>query len=127
MNPFTRFLRSRLRGEPPGLRAFIEHWDALESLVINTYRAGVADAETERVYAELRAWLAEHYADWAPRLAPFWPKTLEAGAPPPADPFHRLFAPPSAAAFVGNRAAMQTLPAAREALNRYILTLRAGL
>ena len=123
MNPFTRFLRSQRRITPADLEAFIERWDRLESLIINVYRAGVVDAETERVYADLRAWLAEHYRDWAASLAPFWRASREGGAAPASDPFSRLLAPASAAWFIDNRPAMQALPAAREALNRYLLSL----
>lgn len=108
---------------PPDLNAFIERWDQLESLVINTYRSGVVTAETETVYGELRAWLAAHYTRWADALAPFWQTAREGGALPTSDPFARLFAAPSATAFIDNRPAMQALPAAREALNAYLLSL----
>jgi ABC-type glycerol-3-phosphate transport system substrate-binding protein len=127
MNPFTRFLRSRQSSAPAELDEFVTRWDALESLVINTYRAGRADAETEAAYAEIRTWLTRHYPAWVEILAPFWREALEAGKPPATDPFARLFAPATASAFVGNRALMQALPAAREALNRYLLTLAPGL
>jgi hypothetical protein len=127
MNPFTRFLRSRQPDAPAALDEFVERWDALESLVINTYRAGQADSDTEQAYADLRAWLTRRYPAWADTLAPFWREAREAGAPPPSDPFVRLFTPATASAFVGNRALMQALPAAREALNRYLLTLAPGL
>ncbi|MCW5853572.1 MAG: hypothetical protein KIT87_26135 [Anaerolineae bacterium] len=123
MNPFTRFLRSQRRTTPADLEVFIERWDRLESLIINVYRRGSVDAETEAVYADLRAWLAEHYRDWAVSLEPFWRASREGGAPPPSDPFARLLAPTSARWFIHNRPAMQALPAAREALNRYLLSL----
>ena len=123
MNPFTRFLRSQRRNTPAELAVFIERWDRLESLVINVYRRGGVDAETEAVYADLRAWLAEHYRDWAAGLEPFWRASREGGAAPVSDPFRRLLAPASAAWFIDNRPAMQALPAAREALNRYLLSL----
>ena len=68
MNPFTRFLRSQRRTTPADLEAFIERWDRLESLIINVYRAGVVDAETERVYADLRAWLAPLDLRYGPEI-----------------------------------------------------------
>ena len=123
MNPFTRFLRSQRRMTPADLELFIERWDRLESLIINVYRRGAVDAETERVYTDLRAWLAEHYRDWAASLEPFWRASREGRAAPASDPFARLLAPAAAAAFIDNRPAMQALPAAREALNRYLLSL----
>ena len=65
MNPFTRFLRSQRRTTPADLEEFILRWDALESLIINVYRAGAVDAEAEAAYGELRTWLQAHYRDWA--------------------------------------------------------------
>lgn len=124
MNPFTRFLRSQeRRAEPAGFATFVEAWDALEALVIHVYRAGSADAATEAAYRQLKSFLVSAYPHWAATLAPYWRDALEAGQPVPADPFARLLATPSATVFVGNFAAMQTLPPAREAINRYLLTL----
>lgn len=125
MNPFTRFLRSQeTQPEPAGFDAFVDAWDQLEALVIHVYRTGVADAEIEAVYHDLRQRLVAEYPRWAAALAPYWQAALEGGQPAPSDPFLRLLAHAAAAGFVGNRAAMKTLPPAREAINRYLLTLR---
>ena len=43
-----------------------------------------------------------------------------------ADPFETLTALPRAADLIDNRRAMQLLPAAREALNRWLLTMGGG-
>ena len=124
MNPFTRFIRAQSSARiPTHVLAFVDHWDRLEALVINTYRQNTVDEETEGVYAELRAWLQKHYPAIAPALAGYWRNAREAGALPASDPFERLFAPESAWAFVGTRAYMQALPPAREAINTYLMTL----
>ncbi|MFN8473089.1 MAG: hypothetical protein U0822_12950 [Anaerolineae bacterium] len=124
MNPFTRYIRTQRADRiPSDVRAFVDRWDRLEALVINVYRAGQADEETEKAYAELRAWLQPHYPAFAPLVAPYWRNAREAGNLPASDPFERLFAPESASAFAGTRTYMQALPPAREAINTYLLTL----
>ncbi|MFN8483874.1 MAG: hypothetical protein U0768_12615 [Anaerolineae bacterium] len=124
MNPYTRFIRAQSETRiPTNVRAFVDHWDRLEALVINVYRQNGADEETEGVYADLRAWLQAHYGAIAPLVAPYWRNAREAGALPASDPFERLFAPESAAAFAGTRVYMQALPPAREAINTYLLTV----
>lgn len=128
-NPFTRALRRRrvpARDPVAGaLDSFIEHWDALEALVIAVYRAGRADAADEAAWARLRAWLGRHYPDLEPALAAQWPGLRSGGRPLAEDPFRALIAIPRATALVGNRPALELLPAAREALNRHLLA-RAG-
>jgi hypothetical protein len=52
-----------------------------------------------------------------------WRQTSRGGKPCEDDPFAFLLTPESAAGFVGSWAHMQALPAAREALNRLVLTL----
>jgi hypothetical protein len=123
-NPFSKFLLSLLPANRQAqVDALIDCWDALESLVIRVYQQGyVAPADMEE-YAELRSWLQAHYPVHEATLRRHWPATLEAGHPPASDPFVRLFTPTSAEAFVGNWPALQALPAAREALNRYLLEL----
>lgn len=126
MNPFTRFLRAQESGsEPIDFSAFVDRWDMLEALVIQVYRSGRAGLDVEAVYQALRAELAGDYSRWAAALAPYWQAALAGGAPPASDPFARLLAAEAAAIFVGNRAALKALPPAREAINRYLLTLRA--
>lgn len=122
-NPFSRALFGWL---PPRARgadraAFLEHWDALEALVIAVYRAGAARPPDEADYAAIAGWFAEAYPRFRTALAAHWPATRAAGEPVTSDPFAALLGRPSAAAFVGDWAAMQQLPAAREALNRWLL------
>lgn len=124
-NLFSQFLRSLLPADRQvQVEAFVERWDALEELVIRVYQQGEATPADEAVYAELKQWFEVHYPELAGPLRRHWPETTEAGHRPTTDPFQRLFSPESATVFVDNWPAMQALPAAREALNRYLLELR---
>ena len=124
-NPFTRFLRSlRRNANQPDIESFVAWWDVVEAIVVDVNKRGHATNEERTAYAEARAILLADYPQmWAPRFAPHWPKTLEAGHTPPSDPFPRILAPNTADGFVKNWPAMQALAAARETLNCYILTL----
>ncbi|MGH2543421.1 MAG: hypothetical protein ACRDIB_11510 [Ardenticatenaceae bacterium] len=124
-NPFTGFLRS-LRSERVGseLDRFVAWWDVVEAIVVDVNRRGIATEEERAAYAEARAELLANYEGvWAPRFAPHWPETREVGRTTPGDPFPRILAAENADGFVGNWPAMQALAAARETLNRYILSL----
>ena len=120
MNIFSRFL-SQFRSDP-SLEAFLERWDRLEALVLRVYRRESASEDDLAEYIELRAWLMEAYPAWEERLAEYWPQTLVGGEPAENDPFLFLLAPERASAFVANWRALQTLPAARESLNRLLQT-----
>ena len=124
-NPFTRALLARAarRRKPVDLAdvgAFVAAWDAFETLVVHLHRAGRADGRDERDHARLAAWLAAAYPRHAPALATHWPGTTVAGVPAAADPFRTLIERPSAAALAADRAVLSWLPAAREALNRWL-------
>ena len=124
-NPFTRFLRSlRRQANQPDIESFVAWWDVVEAIVVDVNKRGHATQEERTAYAEARTiLLADYERLWAPGFAPHWAETLEAGQTPPSDPFPRILAPNTADGFVKNWAAMQALAAARETLNRYILTL----
>jgi hypothetical protein len=124
-NPFTRFLRSmRPNAEWRDIEAFVAAWDVVEAIVVDVNKRGSATDAERTAYATARSEILEDYkARWAARFAPHWTQTLEGGKPTPADPFPRIVAPLTADGFVQNWAAMQALAAARETLNRYILTL----
>lgn len=125
MNPFTRFLRSLRPNDPQReVEQFVVWWDVVEAIVVDVNKRGAATVEEEVAYAQARAELLRDYPKmWSPRFAPHWSQTLEGGNPTPSDPFPRILAPENADGFVQNWAAMQALAAARETLNRYILTL----
>jgi hypothetical protein len=118
MNPFSKFLR---QWSPDAeFIAFVEQWDRLERVVVGFYRGklepAAAAAEYTRVWPPLRAL----YPRWEAALRPHWQATRAAGAPTLIDPFRLLLDIPEAAAIAGDWRAMQHLPAAREAINRYL-------
>ncbi len=119
MNPFTQSLTRALAD--PAVDAFVSGWDALEALVMRVYRGGMAGLADEAEWVLLRPALAAAYPAWSVALAPHWPQTRAGGQPVAADPFARLMSFARAADIVGDWAAMQTLPAAREALNRMLV------
>jgi hypothetical protein len=120
MNPFTRFLLGRKSTKVSALEALVEHWDALEALVIRVYKGKEADTADLAEYEQLKGWLVENYTVWENELRPFWQATRAGGRLTEQDPFLRLLAAEQAGDFVGDWEAMQHLPAAREALNRFI-------
>ncbi len=120
MNPFTKSLTGAKIPDP--LKALITHWDALEALVIRVFRGKVATAEDEAEYATLRQWLQTHYAKWKTALHPHWQGVMRGGKPCVDDPFEFLFLPEAARDFVGSLTHMQALPAAREALNKLVIS-----
>ena len=119
LNPFTKSIAARLKSQQ--LKQFIQHWDALEALVVRVFRSKAASATDEAEYAELHRWINAAYPEWRGRLAPLWRQALRGGMPCEDDPFLFLLAPESATVFAGSWAHMQALPAAREALNRLVL------
>ncbi len=122
MNPFTRFLTNRLGHQ--NIAAFAQRWDIVERLVVMTYKAkGASDADSA-AYKEARQWLLKTYPQWQKQLHPYWQGKLIGGKPATEDPFLRLLQPETATGFVDDWVAMQTLPAAREALNELIVALQ---
>jgi hypothetical protein len=119
LNPYTQSLLRQL--DDPRLAEFVAHWDRLETLVIRIYKGKSASPQDEAEHASLQAWLGVEYSNWQPSLAPFWPLALAAGRPLTEDPFALLISIPRAGDFVGNRPALTILPAARQALNQYLL------
>ena len=118
-NPFTRFLSSDL--DDDSLVAFISYWDRLESLVVYVYRNEAAGREEEREFEHVWAWLNKSYSKWQMVLQPYWRQSKTKGHLLQEDPFAHLLAARSPSDFVGDWSTMQRLPAAREALNRFVL------
>ncbi len=121
MNPFTQAILKRKKDRR--MSEFVRHWDALEALVIRVYKAGGALQEDENEHSQVHAWLQEDYPRWHAELEPYWRAARIAGEPASEDPFAYLIARSSAAEFVGDWRAMQSLPAAREAVNEYLIHL----
>ncbi len=128
LNPFTKILGSRLSDfdeARPEIDNFVRHWDRLESLVISVYKSGEVDVTARSEFDLVTAWLSEHFANYETALARHWSTqgTQVDGARDAADPFRSLFEHRQASSFVDDWGAMQTLPAAREALNRWLIEL----
>lgn len=119
-NPFTRFLTQW--SADGRFQQFVAYWDALERVVVQVYRQKMSVAEAQPEYARVWPWLRTQYGEWADVLRPFWQQTKVAGAPTVTDPFQLLLDIPHPQAILGDWRAMQHLPAAREALNQYILS-----
>lgn len=119
MNPFSKYLRQWSNDRD--FDGFVEQWDALERLVISVYRGKMAPEAAVQAYEGLWPRLREHYDHWEASLTPYWTATRAAGEPTQTDPFRLLLAIPGPEAIPGDWRAMQHLPAAREAINRYLV------
>lgn len=119
MNPYTKFLSQWSNDQP--FAAFVADWDRLEQLVIGVYRGKVDTTVSQTDFDELWPRLRELYSIWEPVLRSHWQATRAAGEPTRTDPFRLLLAIGSPAAIPGDWRTMQHLPAAREAINRYLV------
>jgi len=118
-NPVTTSLLSRIAdGE---LARWVHDWDEFERLAVRVYRRGRASLRTRWQYRRLRGQLVSQYPRWQDQLSAHWPGLLAAGKRLRQDPFAALLAIENASAFVDNWQALQLLPAAREALNAYLI------
>lgn len=119
MNPFTKYLRQWSADTELG--QFIDLWDRLERVVVGVYREkmppDVATSEFTEVWPRLRG----QYPSLESGLRSYWQNARAAGEPARTDPFQLLLDLPDSRAITGNWQAMQYLPAAREALNQYLL------
>lgn len=118
-NPFTRFLRQWSNNVD--FEAFVEKWDELEWLMVQVYREKLSPQAAQAQFTAVWSWLRQHYGVWEEDLRPFWQATRAAGEPAKVDPFRLLLEIPAPQAILGDWQAMQHLPAAREAINQYIL------
>jgi hypothetical protein len=118
MNPFTRFLNQWSKNRTLG--EFITYWDRLERLVVLVHRAKMTLPVAEPEFAEVWLWLRQQYGVWEEALRPYWQQTKTTGEPTQTDPFQLLLDLKTPAAILDNWRAMQHLPAAREALNRFL-------
>ncbi len=119
INPFTRFLNQWPADD--SFSAFVAVWDRLERVVVGVYRARMDADEAEQEYHAVWPPLRRLYPHWEAALHPHWQATHAAGAPTGVDPFALLLELAGPAAIAGDWRAMQHLPAAREAINRYLL------
>ena len=119
MNPFTKYLSQWSNDD--GFLSFVEHWDRLERLVIAIYRGKTALDAAEREFQLVWPWLRSKYSAWEDILQPYWQATRAAGDQTHTDPFILLLSIDGPNAIPGDWRIMQHLPAAREAINRYLV------
>ncbi len=118
-NPFTRFLSQWAADD--SFAAFVAAWDRLERVVVGVYRQKMDATEAGAEYAAVWPGLRQSYPRWEAALRPYWQATRAAGELTHSDPFALLLALDGPAAIPGDWRAMQHLPAAREAINCYLL------
>ncbi|MBP6015402.1 MAG: hypothetical protein KA586_01670 [Candidatus Promineofilum sp.] len=119
MNPFSKFLGTKSDDRP--FLAFVEQWDILERLIIDVYRSKISVTAATADYEQVWPWLKEQYPQWEAVLRPYWQLTQAAGKATATDPFRLLLEIDAPANIPGDWRAMQHLPAAREAINRYLV------
>lgn len=120
----TRALLKQL--DDPAAERFVRDWDELEELVIEVYKQDFAAPEVEQIFRGLKTRLHKTYPPLRERLDAYWRVETIQDKALTEDPYALLIEQPAAIYFVGNWAAMQTLPAAREALNNMLLAQIAG-
>jgi len=120
INPFTNYLNQWSQNSSLG--KFIHYWDRLEFVVVRVYQGKIVLEEVQKEFTEVWAWLDEHYGRWEEELRPFWTQTHAGGRPTTQDPFRLLLAFDKPEDILGDWTAMQHLPAAREALNKFVLS-----
>jgi hypothetical protein len=123
MNPYTRSLLVNI--QYPELERFVGLWDAFESLAIEVYRRGDCTQDDSRDYRRLAADLRSTYPDWEEALAPYWQASRIKGEGEIRNPFTALLEIEECSLWISNQGSLKLLPAAREAINRFLLSLRA--
>jgi hypothetical protein len=124
MNPFTKFLSQWSPNK--SFATFVTHWDVVEWLMIQVYREKLSVTEAELQFAETWYRLREQYPQWSEQLWPFWQQTKVAGQMTKVDPFQHILDIQHPSHIPGNWHALQHLPAAREAINQFVLSESIG-
>lgn len=119
MNLFSSYLNQW--SDDADFEGFLRQWDTLESTVVRVYRQKMTVDEAAPDFDAIWPRLRADYPRWQPVLEPYWRQTRAAGEPTATDPFLRLLDIQHAADIPGDWGAMQHLPAAREAINRYLV------
>ena len=90
--------------------------------MVAVYREKRPVAEAETQFNETWSWLRKQYPRWSDQLRPFWQQTKAAGKTTEVDPFQLILNIQQPQDILGDWRAMQHLPAAREAINQFILS-----
>lgn len=113
MNPVTQALLKDL--DRPEVSDFVSRWDMLEAGLIALYRG----EEPQEPPDQVRAQLLEQHPRWSEQLAPHWQSASGARI----DPFEAILERSYPETKSVSWGTLQLLPAAREALNGWILSL----
>lgn len=124
MNPVTATLIRQV--DDKKIVRFVEQWDELEALVIRVYKTARATPDDLKLYARLKPALLKQLDRYGAALDAYWPEATVGGKPAARSPFDVLMGHSTAADFVGNWPAMQHLPAARQAINEWLLDKLRG-
>lgn len=106
---------------PKSLQRFVSDWGELESLCIATFKAERFSAQDAQSWSVLRKRITRAYGKFEHDLRPYWAAVKVEGQIVQEDPFRRILSVEALSDVVGNWSLMQQLPAAREALNHFIL------
>jgi hypothetical protein len=120
-NPVTAALMKNISDAE--LHDFISRWDDLEALIIQIYRGNEVTPLEKAQFSKLNKELRVQYSRWREALAPYWNQSRIKDQVGLNDPFSYLLNKSSAVEYIGDWDAMKHLPAAREALNNFLLSL----
>ena len=123
-NPFSKYLNQW--SDNPDIEQFLSYWDELEFITIRVYQKKMTVDEVQVEFVRVWGWLRENYGAWEDALRPYWQQTISGGQPTQTDPFWLLINKQTPEDILDDWNAMQHLPAAREALNQYILAHSAS-
>lgn len=119
-NPFTRFLLQGSKHDR--LHEFVLKWDHLEALCVETFKTKTFSESDAAAWKILRKKVAREYEYFEAALQPFWRATMIKGHYVQKDPFRWILSTTELSEIPENWGLMQRLPAAREALNQFILS-----
>lgn len=119
MNPYTSYLMQWV--DDPAFGEFVQYWDALETIVVRVYRQKATPESAADDFYRVWPWLRRCYHTHEPALRPYRQQVKAGGEPIDGDPFLLLLNIAAPGDIPGDRRMMQHLPAAREAINRYLV------
>jgi hypothetical protein len=120
-NPVTASILKHIKDQ--SLITFVSAWDDLEEIIIQTYRNKNADKQDRTTFIDLHRFLVSNYSRHKNKLQLYWRQSHIKGETTLIDPFERVLAETNLVNFIGNGEVLRCLPAAREAINHYLLDL----
>jgi hypothetical protein len=107
-------------------RTFIGNWEMLEELITSIYHSGEITPTDRELFVSLQYALRSLYAKCAATLRPYWQQIKVAGKTNQNDPFLTMLDVSVRSSQVDYWDMVQTLPVAREALNKMVLDTSNG-